>query len=150
MPAQNQGPKHRDVLHLMAMVSVLGHVFCCGLPMVLGLVSLLAGMGAMAHSFPGLHNLHNFVHAHEGLLIGFSMFMLALGWGFQIHANKVDCHDTGCSHPPCEPKKSKASKLLLVATVLFLLNALNILFLSHHDVGQGGHPSAVSSGVEQH
>lgn len=78
-------------------------------------------------------NIHNGMHAYEIPVIIFSGAMVALGWIAHFLGKNVDCHDTGCGHPPCTPQKSKNSKVLLVATLLFALNIL-IYFGVHRNV----------------
>jgi len=45
---------------------------------------------------------------------------------------KADCHDTGCCHGPCGPRKSAADKILIVATVLMALNVGVYLTIHRH------------------
>lgn len=141
MNSRSSTRRTRDWVHMMALASVLGHVFCCGLPIILGIVSLLAGAGVLSPQIPGLDNFHNIIHSHELALLGFSLAMLVAGWGLQLHAARVDCHETGCQHPPCDSKKHNASSLLWVATAVFAFNVCFMVFLPHK--GQGPAITAV-------
>lgn len=116
------------------LVSELSHVFCCVIPTVVTVLSAFANLGLFVISPDGmLMNIHNAMHAYEIPVIVFSGAMVVLGWATNSLSKGVDCHDTGCGHPPCTPQKSKNSKVLMVATILFALNIL-IYFGVHRNV----------------
>ena len=120
--------KFNGYLRWGVILSQLSHIFCCGLPAVVALLSLLSGAGLMS-ALPGaLSHSHEIFHAWETSIFIFSAIVLAIGWGLDIAARKVDCHDTGCGHPPCEPVKQRAHFTLKIATVLFLANLFILLF----------------------
>lgn len=108
----------------------MSHLFCCVLPTVFSIVSLLAGMGLVGTMPAGLQTLHDMIHRWEIPLIVFSGVMITLGWTIDRMARKVDCHDTGCVHEPCGTRKNKAHKVLIVASVLFVFNI--IIYLAFH------------------
>lgn len=114
--------KIRKTLNWAILFSELSHVFCCVLPTVFSVITLLAGLGVLAAVPVLMVHVHDFIHHYELWVIGFSGLMIALGWVLHRHSLKVDCHDTGCHHPPCTPAKGKTSKFLLIATVLFAVN----------------------------
>ena len=99
------------------------------LPVVVSILSLLAGMGLMSVLPSGLMGFHDFMHAYEAPFIASSGIVLAVGWGLQMLSRKLDCHDTGCAHGPCSPKKVKSIFVLKVATGLFLANTSVYLLL---------------------
>lgn len=105
-----------------AAVSEISHVFCCVLPTIASLLSLLAGLGLITVLPAGFMVLHELIHQYEVPVIIFSGMMLLLGWGLHGLSVRLDCRNTGCCHEPCKPAKRKASKILLIATGLFLLN----------------------------
>lgn len=114
------------------------HVFCCVLPTVFSLLSLAAGLGMIA-SLPGVMvTFHDFMHHWEMPIIAFSGFILLLGWGVSWYSDKIDCHDSGCCHGECSPKKSKVHLILVAATLLFTVNLAIYLFahrsnlIEHH------------------
>lgn len=80
-----------------------------------------------------LMNIHNAMHEYEIPVIIFSGVMVALGWVAHMVTRDVDCHDTGCVHPPCTPQKGRNSRILLIATLLFVVN-LVIYFGIHRNV----------------
>ena len=101
------------------------HIFCCVLPTVFSVLSLLAGMGMIA-VMPGfIDNMHHVIHDYEMPMIITSAIVLAVGWGLYRYSRKIDCHDEGtCSHAPCEPKQDTTKIGLIVATILFVFNVM--------------------------
>ncbi len=122
--------KHAGKLYLTLLISQAGHVFCCGIPLVVSALSLLTGLGVMSAMPVGLERLHHIMHGYEFEMIVFSAVVLLAGWGLYLYSEHVDCHDTGCSHGPCEPQKKRVNKVLIVATVLFLVNL--VVFFGFH------------------
>ena len=113
-----------------ALASGLSHLFCCGVPFVISILSLVANAGFLASLPSGLEYFHELMHGYEKGLFVFSAFILLLGWGLHFVAKRMDCHSTGCSHPPCDTKKTKSSWILIVATIIFVVNAASY-FLFH-------------------
>lgn len=110
------------------------HVFCCVLPTVFSVLSLLAGLG-MVSVMPGwMVDLHAFLHGWELPMITASGVVLALGWGLDWYSKKIDCHDHGCGHGPCGTKKNRAHTVLIVATVLFFVN-ITVYGVFHRGMG---------------
>ena len=100
--------------------------------MLMAILGVLAGLGTFSTLLPGYNALHNLLAHYEMPLIAFSLAILCIGWGLQIHARHVDCHDTGCFHEPCDPKKIRARKLLWFATLIFVVNSGMMFFLHDH------------------
>ena len=116
------------------LASELSHVFCCVIPTLVTVLSAFANLGLFMLSPDGmLMTIHNSMHMYEIPIIAFSGAMVALGWVAYLLSRKVDCHDTGCGHPPCTPRKRKNSKVLLIATLLFVVN-IAIYFGVHRNV----------------
>lgn len=105
-------------------LSETSHVFCCVLPTIFSLFSLLAGMGVVAAMPAFLVDLHDILHSWELPMIIGSGIILALGWAAVWYSGRIDCHSTGCAHGACAPKKNKAHLVLKIATVLFVFNVL--------------------------
>lgn len=118
-------------LSLAIIAAETSHVFCCVLPTVVSILSLATGLGLIAAMPAGLEFLHELLHEWEVPMITFSGLILLLGWGIHYLAVRVDCHDTGCVHGPCAPKKRKAGKILKIASLLFLIN-VTIYLCFHH------------------
>lgn len=114
-------------------VSELSHVFCCVLPTLITVLGALANIGLVSVAPHFILDIHDTLHAYESSIILFSAAMVCLGWGVHLSSMKVDCHDTGCTHPPCDPVKKKNARVLVIATVLFAFN-LVIYFGIHRNV----------------
>lgn len=114
--------KLQKALSIAVIASETSHVFCCVLPTIFSILSLMAGLG-MIVAVPGwLEGMHTWLHAWELPMIIASGVVLVLGWGVYRYSKKVDCHDSGCGHGPCAPKKDRANLILKIATGLFLVN----------------------------
>ena len=137
--------KHQKKLFWAILISEASHIFCCVLPTIFSVISVLVGLGIVA-TMPGwLAGFHDLMHGWEMPMIMLSAGVVALGWGVHFYSLKYDCHDVGdCHHGPCGPKKRRASKILIAATVLLLVN-VSVYFgvhrvqdsLSH--VSEGAH-----------
>ena len=121
----------QTVVNWVLFVTLSSHVFCCVLPTALSLVSALSGLGLLSASLPVVHFVHEVMHDFEHILLSFSGFMLAVGWAAYVYAKRIDCHDTGGHHGPCEPKKDRSKLILQVASALFAFNAFVLVFMSH-------------------
>lgn len=110
------------------------HIFCCVLPTLFSLLSLLVGAGLIASLPPGWTSFHTLLHDYEVPLIVFSGAVIALGWAADWYAGRIDCHDTGCGHPPCKPVKRRAHIVLKIASALFIVNLI-IYFVFHRGLG---------------
>ena len=107
------------------------HVFCCVLPTVFAILSLIAGLGFTAVLPTSLVHFHDAIHDHEFSLIIISGIILALGWALYGFSRRLDCRTEGaCHHAPCEPKKDKTKILMVLASALFIVNT-TIYFLLH-------------------
>lgn len=123
---------HRH-LSLAVLLSEFSHVFCCIIPTVFTVLSFAANLG-MITTMPGiLLDIHEHIHEYEVTIIVVSGLMLLIGWLAHLHSRKVDCHDDGCCHPPCTPQKNMNAKILIVATILFVMN-ISIYAFVHKNV----------------
>ena len=110
------------------------HIFCCALPTVFSVMSLLAGMG-MITSMPGvIDKLHHAIHDYEIPMIIVSGIILTLGWVLYLYAKKLNCSEDGndCCHEPCAPKKNRTKVVMMIATLLFAIN-VTVYFGFHRD-----------------
>ncbi|HEY8189432.1 MAG TPA: hypothetical protein VIF12_02015, partial [Micavibrio sp.] len=110
---------------------------CCGLPLLLGIVSVMTGFGMFSVSFPFLNAIHQALAGIEGPMMAFSAAVLAVGWGAQIYAARIDCRSTGCVHQPCGGKKRRTTFLLWLATIIFAFNMAGFMVFHAH----GLHPT---------
>ncbi len=116
------------------LVSETSHVFCCVLPTVVSLISLMAGAG-MLSALPGpVLAIHDALHAYEIPMICGSALILLAGWVMHYISLRLDCRGTGCAHEPCAPKKDRTKMLLIGATVLFCFNlTIYLCFHAGHE-----------------
>ena len=129
------------------------HVFCCVFPTLFSLAGLLASIGIFI-TIPGvLIEFHDFLHVWEIPIIILSGALLALGWAVVLYSDKIDCHNSGCAHGACAPRKSKAHLVLKIATVLFLFNVAVYVFIHRMDVfgvGRSGGGAVESQHIQGH
>lgn len=97
--------------------TILPHIFCCGIPMILALVGLIAPDAAHFHILP---------HWMEPWLFVFSGAMLVLSWYLILR----DCR---CKCDCCNSKKAhRRQKIILgIITAAFVIS-LALHILSHH------------------
>lgn len=104
------------------LVSECSHVFCCVLPTVFSILSVLVGLGLVGAVPVWMDALHHVMHDWEVPIILFSGLVVLAGWALHLYSQKLDCHDTGCVHGGCAPKKNRNLTILKIATVLFVVN----------------------------
>ena len=131
--------KHQKRLLWAIIISESSHIFCCVLPTVISVFSLLSAFGVIV-TVPGwLDGLHDVMHEWEPTMIAVSIVVIALGWGLYFYNLRHECcHHTGCEHGPCGPRKSTANKILIVASVLMVFN-LFMYFGVHRPMEQNEH-----------
>ncbi len=122
--------KIQSFLASAVIVSALSHIFCCGIPLVFSIFSMLVGLGVASVIPLGLVEFHEMLHAWEEPVLIFSGVVLFVGWTLHIISERLDCNHSGCHHEPCEPKKKKSSRILIFATVLFVIN-MSVLMSAH-------------------
>lgn len=133
-----QFKRSQKLVSYLAVISELSHVFCCVLPSLFTMATFLVSMGMITVMPLWLDSIHHMMHGYEIPLMTVSAVLLIIGWIIHFISQKIDCHDTGCGHGPCTPKKKKSSKMLKVATFLFLVNVT--VYFSFHaptDIGHG-------------
>jgi hypothetical protein len=116
------------------------HLFCCVLPTIFSVLSLLAGAGMIA-TMPGfIEDTHHLIHDYEIPMIITSGVILIIGWVLYLYSRRIDCHVEGeCHHAPCDTKKDRTKLFMIIATALFLLNVTVYTFVhkphdeAHHE-----------------
>lgn len=104
------------------------HVFCCVLPMVFSLMSLLIGVAGLPLFVIEAHHL---IHRYELPMIVVSAIILGLSWGVYALSRKLNCQTEGtCCHTPCTPKKDRTKIVMVIATLLFIGNVA--IYLGFH------------------
>lgn len=124
--------KSQKAIYWTVIMSETGHLFCCALPAILGILSFFSAFGMIGIVPHVLLDLHDFMHRWEVPVIAFSAALLGFGWWLYRNSLKLDCStEHTCGHPPCKPKKDRTKIVLLVASVLFGFNFT--LYLFFHD-----------------
>ncbi len=114
-------------------LSEASHVFCCVLPTVFSVVSMLAGLGMIGAMPYWLQSVHDVMHKWELPMIGLAGTVIVLGWALHWISLKLDSHHEHCHHGGCTPKrKSGANLILKAATLLFVVN-LGVYFGFHRN-----------------
>lgn len=131
--------KYKNTALLAILISEASHIFCCVLPTLFSVASLLSGVGLISTLPPAWVHLHEVLHHWEVPMIIFSGVVLALGWGIHYYAEHMGpheqhkhCCDGHCG--PAEPKKNKVHFVMKAATILFVVN-LAIYFIFHRELG---------------
>lgn len=129
-----QMKRTQKVTSYLALLTEISHVFCCVLPSVFSILTMLVGLGVLGAVPLGITQLHDVMHGWEIPIMIASGAILLLGWSLHIISEKLDCRSTGCEHEPCAPKKKKTTGILKIATLLFVVN-VGIYTLIHmpHD-----------------
>ncbi|MCB1680685.1 MAG: hypothetical protein H6858_00155 [Rhodospirillales bacterium] len=122
--------KVQGLLNGVVILSEASHIFCCVLPTLFSVMSILVGLGVAGAMPLWLSGIHDMIHVWEVPIIMTSAAVLLIGWSVHYLSRKMDCHDTGCHHPPCEPQKKSAVVILKIATLLFIGNIT--VFLIFH------------------
>ena len=130
--------------------TLLVHVFCCGLPLVVSLAAFggLAGIAILPFGF------ENWFHKYELLIFLVALGLVAVSAGLQFmghrhatstHHDHHDCEEHGHSHPvakadvavcdheeDCEKRASAGRWFLLASIALLALNAFMTFGFSHN------------------
>jgi len=110
----------------LALSGGLIHLFCCGLPLALSMLSLTSVFGIrntewMHQGWLGRNELEIFV---------FSGLVLLITGLAQYIAYRINCRTDGhCHHKPCDSKKRLARAVFAAAICLYLFNSAVLLTL---------------------
>ncbi len=119
--------KLRRTANFVSLAAELSHVFCCGIPMLVAILSAGTQLGLGG----GFLFLHDILHGYEVPIFVGSGLLLLVGFGLHYLSFFLDCRETGCVHSDCSPKKFKVGWIFSVALVLFAAN-LAFYLLSNH------------------
>ncbi|MGH1455477.1 MAG: hypothetical protein ACRBDI_01740 [Alphaproteobacteria bacterium] len=126
--------KAQNMFSWVVIASEVSHVFCCVLPSIFSVLTILVGMGLIGAMPIWMDGFHAIMHNYEIPLITMSGIIVLLGWGMHFIAKRIDCRNNGCGHGSCKPKNKKALAILKFATFLFVANIMIYITL-HKDVG---------------
>ncbi len=104
-------------VHIGIIASILPHLFCCVLPIVLSVVGLFAPEFAHAHLMP---------EWLEPWLFVFSAGMLGLSWVLVVR----ECH-CACDHCRGDHSHHTSKIILAIVTILFIASVLLHVVVHH-------------------
>jgi len=133
--------KYKNTVLTAIVASEASHIFCCVLPTVFSIASVLSGVGIISALPVGWVRLHDILHHYELPMIGISAAVLALGWGLHYYSEHMGPHEQHkhCCDGHCGPKastKNKVHTILKLATALFIIN-LAIYGIFHRGMNIG-------------
>lgn len=106
----------------LGLISMLPHLFCCALPVMVALISLgsTIGLGAALSGNP----LYHAVDANHATLLTLAIISVAVTALLNVIAWRIDCKkaETACSHGDCTPRKKTSFKLLWISMGLLVLD----------------------------
>ncbi len=107
------------------------HVFCCVLPTVVTVLTVISSLGAMAQVPGFILDMHEVLHTYEIPMIVFSGLVLILGWGLYGVSRQIECQKPHCEPHAriCTPQKNNTLSILVVASILFVVNVTVYLTL---------------------
>lgn len=131
--------KHQNKILTAILVSEASHIFCCALPTLFSILSLMGSFGLIVVMPGWMQSLHGALHAYELPLIIFSALVIGLGWALHYlahHQHKIGAHDHECcDHDHGAPTKAKTTHIiLLIATILLVINVF-VYFTFHRHQG---------------
>jgi hypothetical protein len=134
----------RQSTGLMTALSIIPHLFCCGIPAVAALISLGTTVG-LAASLAG-NPFYQFVDAWHTELLMVAVASVIVSGILNFIAYRMDCRAAGqdslvkghCAHADCTPKKTSSFKIFVISVVLLMLDIAwfiteeKVLGLHHH------------------
>ncbi|RYG58435.1 MAG: hypothetical protein EON60_13180 [Alphaproteobacteria bacterium] len=128
----------RRTTGLVSVLSILPHVFCCGIPAIMALISLgtTIGLAGVLATNP----MYQFIDAYHGILLTIAISSVVISGILNYVAYRIDCHTAAshCHHGDCTPKKRTSAKIFYVSLVLLALDLAwfaterNLLGLHNH------------------
>lgn len=129
----------RKTTFAVSALSILPHIFCCGIPAVAAIIALgtTVGLGAALAGNP----FYEFVDAYHAELLAVAIASVVLSGVLNFVAYRIDCRTaatSACTHGDCQPKKSSAFRVfflslaLLAVDVAWFVAEEHVLGLHHH------------------
>ena len=121
--------KFQKAATTVSLLAELSHIFCCGLPIVIAVMSAGSQVG-LGGGFLAFHTL---IHDYEYQILVGSGLLLAVGLLLHYVSYQIDCRTTGCGHvhDDCGPKKFRVGWIFSIAIALYAAN-LTFYVLSGH------------------
>ena len=111
----------------VSLLAELSHIFCCGLPVLVAVLSVGSQIG-LGGGFLAFHAL---VHNYEVMILAGSGLLLALGLALHYVSFRINCRATGCAHDDCEPVKFRVGWIFAIALVLYCANIAFFVLSGH-------------------
>lgn len=123
-PMSSRTQKFQRNLALAVIASESTHVFCCVIPTIVTLISVLASAGVISQVPVFMLDFHEILHHYEIPIIAGSGFMLVLGWILYAISRRIECQKPHCEphETVCGPQKNNSRAVLIGATLIFILN----------------------------
>ncbi len=118
----------RKVTSAMAIVTLLPHLFCCVIPLVMSVVGFGASLGLFTLNSSGFE----WLIEYEPHMMAVAGVMLLVGAAVQLISWRIDCRKEYCTHEPCEPKKKRSLNLFYLASALYVVSLLIHIFADIH------------------
>lgn len=120
--------KVQKISNWLVVISACSHFFCCVLPTISSIIGLGVSFGMITSNI----EFFEWFHDKEESIILFSAGALIISAISQFISWRIDCHNSGCSHGKCTPKKKSSLNIFIIATILFLINlAVHIIYHTH-------------------
>lgn len=108
-------------------VTALGHVFCCGLPLMLSILGIFSA--ATSYSLETITGI-TAVDEYEDFALYFATGIIVFSGLLQWVSARLDCHNTGCVHGSCSPAKRRSRRLFILSIALYAMSMF-MHFMAH-------------------
>lgn len=113
----------RKSTFIISSLSMLPHLFCCGIPAIMALISLgtTVGLAGVLASNP----LYQFVDKYHEILITLAVSSVLLSGFLNLWAARLDARaaaQLACRHPSCKPKKTSNFSIFYLSCALLMLD----------------------------
>ena len=101
--------------------SGLTHLLCCGVPFLLGIISVLTNIVFFESVVANLSILESF----EGFLFALTTLMFLSLISFEIYNKKIKCSELAdcCDEDECDDTKRRIKTNIVIASFLYVLNS---------------------------
>lgn len=113
----------RKSTFIISALSMLPHIFCCGVPAIMALISLGTTVGLAG--VLATNRLYQLVDAYHEILISLAVGSVLVSgilnyWAYRLDARAAA--QLACRHPACKPKKTSNFKIFFLSCGLLLLD----------------------------
>jgi hypothetical protein len=112
----------RRTTSIVSVLSILPHIFCCGIPATMAIISLgtTVGLAGVLATNP----FYQFVDQYHEILITIAILSVIISGTLNFIAYRIDCHEAAshCHHGDCAPKKRSSAKIFLFSLALLTLD----------------------------